>query len=238
MGGIGHELGRLVAPFGSKGVERIHDQERGARSALETPRKHGTLKLRAQLNLWQMLRVSTQPGSKLDFEYPPETITVTFKANRKLNLNAPAARRISDTEASLTIESVRNQWTPIEISLATGLGLALDVSWHTAEDPRSRALPLRRILLPWARPPEADTFESEPQAAPEIAGGNWKQGREIFFSDRAACFKCHTVRGEGGKIAPDLSNLIHRDYASVMKDIVQPSAAINPDAVAYNVHLK
>jgi putative heme-binding domain-containing protein len=46
------------------------------------------------------------------------------------------------------------------------------------------------------------------------------------------------VNGEGGKIGPDLSNLIHRDYASVMKDITQPSAAINPDHLAYNVQLR
>ena len=49
---------------------------------------------------------------------------------------------------------------------------------------------------------------------------------------------CHQVRGEGGLIGPDLSNLVYRDYASVMKDIVQPSAAINPDRIGYVVALK
>jgi putative heme-binding domain-containing protein len=97
---------------------------------------------------------------------------------------------------------------------------------------------LRRILLPWARRHDSDSFETAPREIKEIAGGNWQRGREIFFSDQAACHKCHRVRNEGGTIAPDLSNLIYRDYASVMKDIIQPSAAINPDAVAYNVYLK
>jgi len=46
------------------------------------------------------------------------------------------------------------------------------------------------------------------------------------------------VGGRGGKIGPDLSNLVHRDYASVFKDITQPSAAINPDHIAYNIELK
>src|SRR4030095_1784634 len=87
-------------------------------------------------------------------------------------------------------------------------------------------------------PYEGDSFETAPRVVPEIAGGNWQRGRDLFFGDRAACYKCHTVRGEGGKIAPDLSNLVHRDYASVMKDIQYPSAAINPDAVAYNIQLK
>jgi putative heme-binding domain-containing protein len=198
----------------------------------------GILKMRAQLDLWQALRAATQPGSRLDYEYPPETVTVVFKSSGDLKLNAPKARRVSANESQVTVESARNQWLPIELTLATGPNCALDVSWHTAEDNRPRALPLRRIFLPWAKPQEGDSFETAPRAVPEIAGGNWKRGHEIFFSDRAACYKCHTVRGEGGKIAPDLSNLVHRDYASVMKDIQYPSAAINPDAVAYNIQLK
>ncbi len=58
-----------------------------------------------------------------------------------------------------------------------------------------------------------------------------------FFSEQASCFKCHSIRGEGGTIGADLSNLIYRDYASVLKDINEPSAAINPDHIAYNVQL-
>ena len=53
-----------------------------------------------------------------------------------------------------------------------------------------------------------------------------------------ACSKCHQVNGRGGKIGPDLSNLIFRDYESVRKDIVSPNAALNPDHLAYNIELK
>lgn len=197
----------------------------------------GKLNLRAQLDLWQMLRAATQPGSKLDYEYPPETVTVVFKGPA-LKVTAPGVRRISDSESEITVETARNQWLPVEVTLNRGPASNFQVTWHTAEDSTPRALPLRRILLPWAKPYDPDKFESVPREMPEIAGGDWQRGREIFFSDRAACYKCHAIRNEGGRIAPDLSNLIHRDYASVMKDIQQPSAAINPDAVAYNVHLK
>ncbi len=43
--------------------------------------------------------------------------------------------------------------------------------------------------------------------------------------------------GRGGDIGPDLSNLVHRDYASVYRDIHTPGAAINPDYVAHSVAL-
>ncbi len=39
-------------------------------------------------------------------------------------------------------------------------------------------------------------------------------------------------------MAADLSNLAHRDPAATLRDIREPSAAINPDYVAYNVELR
>jgi putative heme-binding domain-containing protein len=76
------------------------------------------------------------------------------------------------------------------------------------------------------------------RVVPEIAGGDWARGRAVFTGSQAVCSVCHQVRGEGGIIGPDLSNLVHRDYASVLKDILQPSAAINPDRIAYVIELK
>ena len=53
----------------------------------------------------------------------------------------------------------------------------------------------------------------------------------------ANCFKCHSVRGEGNNVGPDLSNLVQRDYASVLKDIRYPNAALNPDHLSYSIQL-
>ena len=58
-----------------------------------------------------------------------------------------------------------------------------------------------------------------------------------MFRGKAACSTCHVIRGIGAQVGPDLSNLIHRDYASVLKDIIEPSATINPDAIGYVVTL-
>ncbi|HYH54978.1 MAG TPA: ThuA domain-containing protein, partial [Anseongella sp.] len=49
---------------------------------------------------------------------------------------------------------------------------------------------------------------------------------------------CHSIGGEGKFIGPDLSNLIYRDYSSVLRDISDPSATINPDYLAHTVTLK
>jgi putative heme-binding domain-containing protein len=196
----------------------------------------GTLVLRAKLDLWQMLHPATQPDSKLDYEYPPETVTVVFKANMKLQVTVGGNTvKVTGNEACITTQPKEYRWLPIEVTLATsGEMPGLDVSWFTAEDSRARPFPLRRVMLPWARPYVALATVA---STPEIDGGNWMNGRKIFFSEPAACSKCHKIGGEGGTIGPDLSNLIFRDYASVLKDINEPSAAINPDHISYVVTL-
>ncbi|MEO5960337.1 MAG: c-type cytochrome [Opitutaceae bacterium] len=203
---------------------------------------NGTLTLRGQLDLHLMLRTALQPGTKLDFDYPTETVTLALKSGGRLDLKTnPAAGKIdrpSANEIRLTTESRENAWLPVELTLATGANdPALDVAWSTAEDIRPRTLPLRRVLMPWATPKTGASLTPPPRTIPEIAGGDWQRGKQVF-AGQGACFACHQVRGEGGVIGPDLSNLVHRDYASVLKDIVQPSATINPDRIAYIVDLK
>ena len=73
---------------------------------------------------------------------------------------------------------------------------------------------------------------------PRNCRGDWRRGQQLFTSEQVALPKCHALRGAGGKIGPDLWNLIYRDYASVLRDITQPSAAINPEHITYNVELK
>jgi putative heme-binding domain-containing protein len=204
------------------------------RKLFNSLKQRGTLTLRTKLDLWQMLRSATQPDSKLDFEYPPETVTVLLKASSNLELKVGTnVVSTGGQVARLTTQPRQHRWLPIEVTLATGGNQpGLDVSWLTAEDPRPRPLPLRRVMLPWAQPYLAVAVASH---TPELESGSWQRGKELFFGDQATCYKCHKIGGEGGNIGADLSNLIYRDYASVLWDITEPSAAINPEHIAYNV---
>ncbi len=196
----------------------------------------GELMLNGQLDLWQMLIPATQPLSVLDYEPEPETVTVTFQSDAVLTLDAPGAKieRVSERESRLTVAGPReNQWTAFTLTVATP-AQQLDVSYSTTRDPRPRALATRRFLVPFAKPGAAD---DRTRTIPEITGGNWEAGRALF-TGKAACATCHQLRGEGVKVGPDLSNLVHSDYASLLKNITDPSASINPDAVGYTVTLK
>jgi putative heme-binding domain-containing protein len=46
------------------------------------------------------------------------------------------------------------------------------------------------------------------------------------------------VRGEGGAVGPNLSHLNNVNPESVLQDIVEPSARINPDHVSYIIETK
>lgn len=196
----------------------------------------GTLTLRGQLDLWQMLIPATQPGSKLDYVPEPEKVTVVFKSDAALTLTVPGTevQRNGPGEARFTISGPRRgAWSRFSVELATpARGLA--VSYFTDRDPRPRALEVRRFQVPFAVPARAD---EGPAQIPQIAGGNWEAGRELF-KGKAACATCHSLRGDGVRVGPDLANLVHRDYESVLKDIADPGATINPDAIGYTVTMK
>lgn len=205
-------------------------------------REKGSLVLRTQLDLHLMLRPEIQPGAKLDYEYPAERVTVTLKPTAGASLALKTSATIeprADGAVRFTVDSQANRWVPVEITLPTGDGEpVLDVTWTTAEDTRPRALLAKKILLPWATPHTLGTPEAAPRTIPEIAGGDWLRGRAVYMGDQALCSRCHQMQGEGGIVGPDLSNLVHRDYASVLHDLITPSAAINPDRIAYLITLK
>lgn len=93
-----------------------------------------------------------------------------------------------------------------------------------------------KSLLPWAPKVRASAgTDSRPPSKPD---GDWETGRGLFFGQQLQCAKCHRVRGEGGTAGPDLSNLIHRDVSSVLRDIREPGATLHPDYVTYQVTMK
>ncbi|HEU0009698.1 MAG TPA: hypothetical protein VFT34_07780, partial [Verrucomicrobiae bacterium] len=208
----------------------------------------GSLTLKGQIDVWEMLQPAIQPGSKLDYERPLEEVSVNLKSSTPMTSYPKMTNGISWPGVNATGANARGLnlfglvksqlWWPLESSIETGSQVPeLTATWSTADDSRPRAFPLRRFFLPWAKPEGASPATNESRVIPEIAGGHWLSGRHLYFGAKVACAKCHTMRGEGGHVGPDLSNLIHRDYASVARDIAQPNAALNPDHLASIVEL-
>jgi putative heme-binding domain-containing protein len=206
-------------------------------------RSAGTLTLRTNLSLDHMLHPFVQPEPPLDYVPAAETVTVAMESNVAIELQAPGAPASANQRARYTRTPKDGKVYPVEISMPTGAAIPmLSVSFSTKEDSRPRPLQLTRFILPWAQP-----FNSKSNAVPivmnnanlpQLKGGDWLRGRDVFFGNEAACYKCHRINGRGGDLGPDLSSTLHRDVDSLFRDIRQPSAALNPDYIAYTVTLK
>lgn len=206
----------------------------------------GVLRLTGKLDLHSMLRPAVQPGSSLDYEWPPEKVTVRFRSTESIQFNSVAISRPEklsvDDKSHLLFDysGEATEWVDFEVRVATRANQFPDLSitTFTNEDSRDRPVPLRRFMMPWLRPETLDGNEPKPaETIVELEGGSWGRGRRVFHSEAAGCFKCHAIGSAGTKIGPDLSNLIHRDYASVVRDIVNPSYAINPDYIGHIIAL-
>lgn len=215
-----------------------------SRRLAESRSRPGRLMLRTQLDLWHMLRPAVQPGSTVDDTLPDEVVTVALESSAEIVVKTPSGEHRSKRTSQgvhrveWTVSPKATDWQPIEVVVSTGPAAGvLRANWHTAEDPRPRAFAPGRFYVPWARPTASSAPNSASAPPAELAGGDWNRGRDLFFGEQAQCGKCHTIHGKGGWIGPDLSNLVHRDYGSVLRDIATPSFAINPEHLAYNVVL-
>ena len=224
----------------------------------EILKQKGTLTLETQLDLRNLLHPAVQPGSKLDHEWPDETIHLlvegtgkgwpirvfvdgTLQSIDKVSINKDGlGRNVTLMERIPVILSPAQAPTPrLKIVMVTEGELPFaSVEWSSAEI-ESTTLGTTRFFVPWADLAAKGTSDQDTKHdIPELAGGSWGRGRRVFFSEEAGCAKCHVAHGAGGAIGADLSNLIHRDYASVLRDVTLPSFAINPDYLASVVTLK
>lgn len=207
-------------------------------------RESGTLTLTTELNLIDMLRPNVQIGSRIDYEWPPEDVSLTFASTSPSHLKSldesEASSKVEVTGSTVRTTPQRGELIAVELQLSpTTLrdALSLNASYSTAEDRTARPLLPQRSFLPWVRiGDEVDTtaLAARPK---ELEGGSWSRGWKLFHDKQNGCAKCHAVQGQGSKIGPDLSNLIHRDYTSVMRDVTQPGFAINPDYLASIISL-
>lgn len=187
----------------------------------------GTLRLRANLKL---------PAGRVTLRAQRNAPFQVSLAGQAANGSLASAGRYT---AELTIVS-DGQPTPLLVDLETGPGRKplFHAAYSTEIDPTPRPIPLDWFQLPWSPSSPPPLPPAMAAAATNLAGGDFHRGQLLFTSEQLKCGTCHKMRGVGGEIGPDLSNLIHRDAASVLRDIKDPNATIHPDYVAFRVRLR
>jgi len=139
-------------------------------------------------------------------------------------------------EIELTVES-RGEPLFLTTTLRTGdLGgrFQIKATYRVAAEADVHPIERSDLLLPWAPIPTA-AATAAPLAIPDLSGGDPERGRTIFRGDPARCAQCHVFRGEGGKVGPDLTDIVSKGRAEIYRSIAAPSAAIEPDYTTYTV---
>src|SRR5205085_10556915 len=67
------------------------------------------------------------------------------------------------------------------------------------------------------------------------AGGDARTGREVF---RKTCAVCHRLYDEGGQVGPELTHANRKDRDYLLVNIVDPSAVIRKEFMAYRAELE
>jgi putative heme-binding domain-containing protein len=168
----------------------------------------------------------------------PVTLRVTSneKVDATLGGEGPAAPDVSGGPVVFQTEST-GEPTLLTVALRSGPNPAVRVTVQVGDDPKGER-PLERdsLLVSWAPPAPAPPAPLE--NVPDLGGGDPRKGAVVFASAEAKCANCHKVRGQGGDVGPDLSDLAGRDRLRVYRDIAEPSVRIHPDYVPYTVALK
>jgi len=222
----------------------------------------GELRLSTQIDSYGWMRPAVQSGATLD--YSPEddhfvtrgllrlesNVALTAKLGRPGGETASENRTGDDDALTSLLDEGRHvleiplprdstELLSLVIGCRTGDGIPdLRMRWLAelrSGEQREGLVAPDRLIMPWA---ERGAEQLESPARREIAelvDANWGLGRQVFWSEEAACAKCHVAHGSGANLGPDLSNLVDRDYESVLRDVALPDAAINPDYITYQV---
>ena len=94
-----------------------------------------------------------------------------------------------------------------------------------------------QLLLPWA-PAAVGRSAEVPAGVPELAGGDPGRGEVLFLGEKARCSQCHSFRGRGGTIGPELTGIGRKGLTNLYRSIAAPSEEIAPDYVPYTVAVR
>ena len=193
--------------------------------------------------LWAMLK---QPGklvlrSFVALPAGPTTSNIVANVPFEATLGSETTRSDADHHATLKAQATgeATELTATLTTLAGGPEPTLRWTFAPSNAPAGAAqtLPRSAFGVSWAPPtlPAA----SAPLIPPTLAsGGDPSRGAIVFAGEQAKCANCHQVRGQGGQVGPNLSNLSAASRAWIYQNIVEPSASIHPDFMSYTVALK
>ena len=177
-------------------------------------------------------------------DLPPDAVTLqlvsTAPCRMRFGEHRPLVSHPNEDQHGITADStglIGRQPLEVMVEHAGGDGPHLRLTYRRDSENNERVVELTRLSLPWTPPPMSTAIDRE-QAQPSQIAGDARRGELIFFGQDARCADCHSIHGRGAKLAPALNDLSQRSISSILRDIREPSATINPDFLSYTMTLK
>jgi len=153
---------------------------------------------------------------------PPGKIRVEVKSSEPIEeflLGNEAFEAQEGAEAVrahlLSVDSA-GEFQFMSIRTRTGQGRdapTLAMRYWVGDFPEAKSFDRGQFLLPWAPTPplKGAKIDSVTPSDVELRGGDATRGEADFFGDQAQCGRCHKVRGKGGEVGPDLTEIGKKD---------------------------
>ena len=151
-----------------------------------------------------------------------------------------SARKDADGAYVVTLQLAPYEaiWLPLTVRVQTGdAAPELSLAFSTHEDARRRPVPLHRLHVPWADQPTAALLARIPPRRRKLRRAIRPSDENCFSARLPVAASAMPFAARGGAVGPDLSNLVQRDYNSVLRDIERPIATINPDYTTHTIVL-
>jgi putative heme-binding domain-containing protein len=158
-------------------------------------------------------------------------LPVAVDSNREPAVRKAAIRGLARTsEGATALLDLAKKGTLAEDLKFTASAELNGVRWTNIKAEAAKVLPLPTVKGSQPMPPTVELLKMNADAM---------NGENIFYRQQPGCATCHRIRGKGGQIGPDLSEIGTKlAKEAIVEAILEPSAGISVGYETYSLDLK
>ncbi len=185
----------------------------------------------ASTNISGATKTAEALGNAGEKSAAPLLLPLVKDAHRDMNLRRQAVRSLARTQegANDLLKMARENDLPNDLKFTATTELN-SVRWPKIKTEAAKILPL----------PQGQNEKAIPTISELMKiNGNAANGEKVFFRTETACASCHKIKGQGGDVGPNLSEIgtkLGKD--ALYESVLDPGAGISMGFEANQIELK